>query len=61
MRLIPNVFWVPAPFSSAWDFLRSDGIFGTGRPPPDAETVSPATLQHNAEAPPKWSVSEWLV
>ncbi len=22
MRDIPNAFWVPAPFASAWDFLR---------------------------------------
>ena len=41
MSAIPNVFWVPTPVTSVWDFLRL-GHLGKGRPPPDAEMSATA-------------------
>src|SRR5436305_5049554 len=53
MSAIPNPFWVPAPLSSAWDFLRFQDL-GKGRSPPDAESSVPRRFERLAHAPPQW-------
>jgi len=59
MHAIPNPIWVPAPVTSAWDFLRLR-ISREGRPPPDVGIVS-TVARGRKPRPTDMELGPWLV